>query len=272
MTRTLSLLALLVFTTAACAQPADGDSAAEALQNSPRHGEWVDIPLADSDVRLHTWVVYPERPDPAPVVVVIHEIFGMTDWVRAVADALAAEGYIAVAPDLLSGKGPDGGGTGAFEGDAVRAAIQKLTVDEVNTRLDAARQWAIDLPSSSDRSAVIGFCWGGTASFNYAIHQPGLNAAIVYYGIGPTDVKEVAPIKAPVLGAYGGDDARVTSTVPKTIDAMAQAGKSFMPHTYDGAGHGFLRQQSGRDGANKQAAEHAWASTLRFLTRHLGGN
>ncbi len=265
------LTVLLTICAGVYALPPDGDSATQALVSSPRHGEWVEIQLPGSDTPLRSWVVYPERPDAAPVVVVIHEIFGLTDWIRGVADALAAEGYIAVAPDLLSGKGPNGGGTESFEGDAVRAAIQKLSVEEVNARLDAARQWAIDLPASSDRSAVVGFCWGGTASFNYAIHQPALNAAIVYYGTGPSDAAKIAPIKAPVLGFYGGDDARVTSTVPATLEAMTQAEKTFLPHTYDGAGHGFLRQQTGRDGANKKAAEQAWDATLHFLKQHLAG-
>src|SRR5205814_9499230 len=119
--------------------PAGQEDAARAIKESPRHGEWIDVPLAEGQPTLHTWIVYPERKDKAPVVIVIHEIFGMTDWVRAAADALAAQGYIAVAPDLLSGKGPGGGGTDSFAGDAVRGAIQKLSADEIVQRLDAAR-------------------------------------------------------------------------------------------------------------------------------------
>src|SRR5512132_3255505 len=107
MIRTM-LLAVALILSASLARAAtvpSADTAADAVKNSPRHVEWFDIPLAGSDANLHTWVVYPERKDKAPVVLVIHEIFGMTDWVRSVADALAAEGFIAVAPDLLSGKG-----------------------------------------------------------------------------------------------------------------------------------------------------------------------
>lgn len=248
--------------------PPDADGASRALLDSPRHGEWIDIPLADSEVKVKTWVVYPERADAAPVVLVIHEIFGLTDWIRAVADQLAAEGFIALAPDLLSGKGPGGGGTESFEGDAVRAEIRKLTDDEVTARLDAVRTYALALPSAAKSSATIGFCWGGTASFMYATRQAGLGAAIVYYGTAPQAAK-LATIKCPVLGLYGGDDNRVTSTVSATQAAMREHTLDFRPHTYEGAGHGFLRQQTGRDGANERAARDAWKQTIAFLREHL---
>jgi carboxymethylenebutenolidase len=249
--------------------PPDGDNAKKALADSPRHGEWQDIALPGSDGKLRTWVSYPERKDEAPVVIVIHEIFGLTDWVRGVADQLAAEGFVAVAPDLLSGKGPGGGGTESFEGDKVRAAIQGLSAAEVEARLNAVRDWAIALPSTTDKTATIGFCWGGGTSFTYATRQPALNAAIVYYGTAPKDSKSFDAIKAPVLGLYGGDDARVTSTVDPTAAAMKAAGKSFTHHTYDGAGHGFLRQQTARDGKNQSAAESAWKETIAFLKSQL---
>ena len=249
--------------------PADGDAAQKALADSPRHGEWVDVALPGGEAKLRTWVSYPERADGAPVVIVIHEIFGLTDWVRAVADQLAAEGFVAVAPDLLSGKGPDGGGTESFEGDQVRAAIQGLKPEEVEQRLNAVRQWAIDLESTTDKTATVGFCWGGSTSFAYATRQPALNAAVVYYGTSPRQPESFAAIRAPVLGLYGRDDARVTSTVAATAEAMRAAGKAFAPHVYDGAGHGFLRQQSGRDGANRKAAEAAWRETIAFLKKHL---
>jgi carboxymethylenebutenolidase len=249
--------------------PASAETAQQALTSSPRHGEMVDVALPGSDEKIKAFVAYPERADNAPVVVVIHEIFGMTDWVRAVADQLAAEGFIAIAPDLLSGKGPNGGGTESFEGDAVRDAIRALPQEEVTQRLNAARDYAIALPSSTDKSASIGFCWGGGASFAYAANQPQLNAAVVYYGTGPTDADAIARINCPVLGLYGGDDARVTSTVEDTAKAMQDNDKPFTPYVYDGAGHGFLRQQSGQNGANQAAAEQAWAETIRFLKENL---
>ncbi|MFO0828212.1 MAG: dienelactone hydrolase family protein [Phycisphaerales bacterium] len=255
--------------------PPDAERATKALVDSPRHGEWVEIALPAGDakdakpVKLKTWVSYPERSTKAPVVIVIHEIFGMTDWVRGVADQLAAEGFIAVAPDLLSGKGPNGGGTESFTGDAVRTAIAGLDAAEVTARLNAARDYAIALPSATQRSACIGFCWGGSTSFAYATRQPKLDGAVVYYGTAPTSKDELAKIACPVLGAYGGDDARVTSTVEATTAAMRVAGKTYTSKVYEKAGHGFLRQQTGRDGANQRAADQAWAETIAFLKQRL---
>lgn len=260
--------------------PADGEHAAEALKASPRHGEWVDVALAPpadasgkgtaaGGAKLHTWVVYPERKEKAPVVIVIHEIFGMSDWVRAVADQLAAEGFIAIAPDLLSGKGPGGGGTESFSGDGVRDAIRQLSKEEVAWRLDAARTHGLALPSASGKSGCIGFCWGGGMSFQYATVQPKLDAAVVYYGSAPVEKEALAKIHSPVLGLYGGDDARVTATVEPTAKLMEELKKPYTHHAYEGAGHGFLRQQSGRDGANAKAASQAWRETLAFLAQHL---
>jgi carboxymethylenebutenolidase len=248
--------------------PPDSDGAKKALADSPRHGEWVDVPLAGSDVKIHSWVVYPERADKAPIVIVIHEIFGMSDWVRGVADQLAAEGYIAIAPDLLSGMGPGGGGTESLDGK-VGETIRKLSGEEQAKRLDAVRDFALAFPSAADKSACIGFCWGGTASFAYAVHQLKLNAAVVYYGTPPSDKNDLAEIQCPVLGNYGKDDARVTSTVESTTKAMADLNKVYEPHIYEGAGHGFLRQQSGRNGANLKASQEAWAATLVFLKKNL---
>lgn len=247
--------------------PAGAEDAQAALQASPRHGEWVDVPV-EGGTPVRSFIVYPERSDKAPVVIVIHEIFGLTDWVRAVADQLAAEGFIAIAPDLLSGKGENGGGTESFSGDAVRAAVRGLETDEVVQRLDAVRDYATALPAATDKFAAIGFCWGGSTSFTYATRQPELDAAIVYYGTGPTDPAAVAKIQTPVLGIYGGDDARVTSTVEGTTALMRDAGKAYDTHVYDGAGHGFLRQQSGRE-ANATAAAQAWRETVGFLREHL---
>jgi carboxymethylenebutenolidase len=259
---------LLTASLALAAEPSkiapSADTVADQLKNSPRHGEWVDIPVGET--KLKTWVVYPERKDKAPVVLVIHEIFGLTDWVRGVADQLAAEGFIAVAPDLLSGKGPNGGGTDSL-GDQVGPTIRKLTPEEVNQRLDGARDWALSQPSANGKTGSVGFCWGGGASFNYATHQPKLNAAVVYYGSPPK--KDLDRIECPVLGCYGGDDNRITSTVEATKKAMEEAKKSYDPHVYDGAGHGFLRQQSGQNGANQKAAEGAWGETIAFFKKNL---
>ena len=257
---------------AAMAIPANDKTAADTLKNSPRHGEWVDIALPGTETKLKTWVVYPESKAKAPVVLVIHEIFGLTDWVRGVADQLAADGFIALAPDLLCGLGPDGGGTEAL-GEKVRETIRTLTPDQVAERLNAVRDYGLKLPAArGDKSACIGFCWGGSGSFNYAIRQPALNAAVVYYGTAPMadgkpDTAALGKITCPVLGCYGSDDARVTTTVEPTAAAMGEVKKTFTPRIYDAAGHGFLRQSGAdqREGANLKAAQAAWKETIEFL-------
>ena len=247
---------------ASAALPPGEDGAKERLNTSPRHGEIVAIDARGTPIR--TWIVYPQRPDKAPVVVVIHEIFGLTDWIRAVADQLAADGFIAVAPDLLSGKGPGGGGTDAYASrDDVTKAVSGLAPDEVTARLDAVRAYATALPAASGKAATIGFCWGGGTSFAYAAARPDVAAAVVYYGVPPADLGTLA---APVLGLYGGDDARVTSTVEPTRTKAADLKKSYDPHVFPGAGHGFLRAQG--QAANLAAAREAWPLTTAFLRAH----
>lgn len=244
------------------ALPANADEALNRLDASPRHGEWVRYEAGEGD-SVTAWVVYPERADAAPVVLVIHEIFGLTDWIRAVADQLAAEGFLAIAPDLLSGKGPSGGGTASFERGEVRRAIRELSRDEVVRRLDGAGRYGTTLPAARAGVAVIGFCWGGSTSFMYATQQPALRGAVVYYGSSPESGYE--NVGAAVLGLYGADDARVNATIPRARDAMDRPGKRYDVEVYDGAGHGFLRAQAGRDGANMEATRKAWPRTVMFL-------
>lgn len=251
------------------ALPPDASGAAEAIKSSPRHGEYVDIKVPGSKTPITTWVVYPERKDKAGVVVVIHEIFGLTDWIRGVADQLAEDGFIAVAPDLLSGKAPNGGGSAELGQDNATKVIRTLTTEEVTNALNAVREYAIKLPAANGRSGVIGFCWGGSNSFAYAASQPALDAAVVYYGTSPQDPAAYERIKAPVLGLYGGDDARVDATIPTAQENMKKLNKPYEPHTFEGAGHGFLRQQDGKDGANMKATEQAWPLTVKFLREHL---
>ena len=238
------------------------------LDHSPRHGEWDNVKMADGTV-IKTWVSYPEVSTKAPVILVIHEIFGLSDWVRAVADQFAAEGFIAVAPDLISGRGPNGGGSDSVDRDGAVKLVSALPRDLVNSRLDAVRAWALGLPAADGQVGVVGFCWGGTSSFAYAAHQPGLGAAVVYYGTSPTEDAQLEAVKAPVLAFYGGDDARVGATVPATTAAMKRLGKPYAPHMEAGAGHGFLRAQDGKDGANMRAAEHAWPRTIAFFKANL---
>jgi carboxymethylenebutenolidase len=259
--------------------PADEEGAKARLSASPRHSEWVKVDVGGG-MPVNTFIVYPERRDKAPVVVVIQEIFGLSDWIRGVADQLAAEGFIAIAPDLLSGHGPNGGGTEAYATrDDVTKAVMGLPQPEMTARLDAVRAYGLKLPAASGKSATVGFCFGGSQSFAYAVSQPGLNAAVVYYGTAPSekggaqgsftpDPAALAKIKAPVIGFYGGADARVDATIPATEAKMKELGKPYEPHVFDGAGHGFLRAQTAQNGANMKAAEQAWPMTIAFLRQH----
>jgi len=247
------------------ALPAGANDAVQRLASSPRHAEWVMVRTGGDSVRA--WVVYPERRQRAPVVVVVHEIFGLTSWVRAIADQLAADGFIAIAPDLLTGKTrfhPDSASSDA------REVIRTLNADDVHRQLAAVGQYGMRLPAALPRYGVVGFCWGGSTSFQHAVRSPdGLGAAVVYYGPSPTP-DQLRSVRVPVLGLYGSDDARGNATVPAADSAMRALGKPFEQHTYEGAGHGFLRQQGGKEGANLTASRQAWPATLAFFRHHLG--
>ena len=236
-----------------------------ALEKSPRHGEWVTVQSGGR--ALSAFVVYPETKKKAPVVVVVHEIFGLTDWARAMADELAAAGYVAVAPDLLSGAGPNGGKSADFPSvDAAREAVGKLDPAAVARDLDAAADYAKALPASDGRVSAAGFCWGGGQAFRFAAHRPDLRAAFVFYGPPPPDV---SPIKAPVYGFYAENDARIGATLPDTEKAMTAAGKTFEPVVYAGAGHGFMRggeDPEGRPG-DKKARAKAWKRLKALLSK-----
>jgi carboxymethylenebutenolidase len=248
--------------------PAGEENAKDALNASPRHGEMVNVPMAGGPV-IQTWIVYPERKDKAGVVLVIHEVYGLSDWVRGVADQLAREGFIAVVPDLISGMGPGGGGTDSVAGrDDVVKLVRALTPEETRRRLDTVRTWALAQPAAKNKYATIGFCWGGGKSFEYAATDPEPKASVVYYGVSP-DSLTLTRVKAPVIGFYGGDDERVDATIDPAQKMLKKLGKSYEPHVYAGAGHGFLRAQSQRDGANLKAAQQAWPLTIAFLKKHL---
>lgn len=246
--------------------PADAASARARLASSPRHGEWVTYKSGTDSVRA--WLVYPQRKDKAPVVVVIHEIYGLTPWVRAVADQLAEAGYIAIAPDLLTMKGLPNA-TDSVPSDLATAAIRTLVADDVQRYIDASASYAMALPSAQKKYGTIGFCWGGGVSFQHAVHSPSVGAAVVYYGVSPSN-ESLASVKAPVLGLYGGSDARVGATVPPADSTMKALGKTFTHYSYEGAAHGFLRQQSGQAGANLTATQQAWPATVAWFRRYLG--
>jgi carboxymethylenebutenolidase len=250
--------------------PASATTVAERLAKSPRHGEYVMIRTGPSD-SVRAWVVYPERSTKAPVVVVVHEIFGLSTWVRGVADQLAADGFIAIAPDLLTGKLSPEPGSDTVSAQAATAAIRSLKPEDVQRQIAAVGQYGVALPAAEKRYGVVGFCWGGGVSFASAVESPnGQGAAVVYYGTSPATAS-LSRVKVPVLGLYGGEDARVGATVPPADSAMKALGKRFEPHTFAGAGHGFLRQQDGQNGANLAAARQAWPLTLSFFRSTLGG-
>lgn len=247
--------------------PPGEEEATAHLDASPRHGEWVDFHAGDGDT-VRAWVVYPERADRAPVVLVVHEIYALTDWIRGVADQLAAEGFIAIAPDLISGKGPEGGGSESVDRQGAVAAIRSLDPQEVTRRLKAAADYGTSLPAATDAVGIVGYCWGGSTSFRMATEWPELDAAVVYYGTSP-ETEALSRIQAPVLGLYGEDDARVNATIPEARAEMERLGKHYEVTIYDGAGHGFLRQQEGREGANMEATRQAWPRTIQFFREHL---
>ena len=250
---------------AAVASPAQNWAKAR-LDKSPRHLEWVKIKHDGREVNC--FVAYPEVKDKATTVILIHEIFGLTDWVRGVADQLAEAGYIAIAPDLLSGAAPDGGGTAELGGDdAVRRVISSLPPDQITGDLNAVADYAAKLPAANGKCVVAGFCWGGAQSFRFATNNRELKAAFVFYGIGPDDEQALARLNCPVFGFYAGNDARVTASVPKSEQLMKKAGKTYKPVTYDGAGHGFMRAGEAPEAsaANKKARDEAWKRWLDAL-------
>lgn len=244
------------------------ESDRQRLEQSPRHQEWVAIKYGERTV--HSFLVFPEVKDKAPAVVVIHEIRGLTDWVCSAADQVAEAGYIAIAPDLLSGMAPEGGKTSDFaDGNAAREAISKLPSEQVTADLNAVADWAGKLPACNGKVAVAGFCWGGRQSFLFATNRSDLAAAFVFYGTGPESKDDLAKIKCAVYGFYGGNDARVNATVPQTAEMMKEAGKRFEPVTYDGAGHGFMRAGEAPDAseANRKAREEGWARWKALLKK-----
>ena len=260
----LSLVAGVVVATISTSTVVGQEWAKTRLEASPRHREYV--PLKVGSRTIQAMVVYPEIKERAPVVVLIHEIFGLSDWAKEMADELAGQGFIVIAPDMLSGMGPNGGGSSEFPSqDAITKAVSGLDPAGVMAALDAAADYGKTIPAANGKIAVVGFCWGGGKSFAFAAHRKDLSAAFVFYGPGPADVSTVT---APVYGFYAGNDARIGATVPGTVDAMKAAGKKYEPVTYDGAGHGFMR--AGEDPGNtvpgnKTAREQAFERLVKLL-------
>jgi len=249
----------------AAAIPASAATATQRIAASPRHGEWVAIKVGATD-SVMAWVVYPERSQKAPVVIAIHENTGLNTWTRSVADQLAAEGFIGIAPDMTT-MGKTGSLTEDAPADVGRQLIGRVTPEFVNAALDAVAKYGMSLPAALPKYGVIGFCWGGARSFSHATHAPGLGASVVFYG-SPPNAEQMANIKAPVLGLYGGADARINATIPSTDSTMKRLGKSYEFHIFEGAGHGFLRGQENSE-ANAKAAQEAWPRTVSFLKAKL---
>jgi carboxymethylenebutenolidase len=235
-----------------------GAAGLSAYRGPDLHSEWVKYAGRGGDT-VSAYLVYPERPDPGPAVIVIHEIFGLSDWVRTVADSLAAAGFVAIAPDLLSRRG------GTVNADSARRVIRDLPPDSITVDLDATQSYLQSLKAvRRDAIGVIGFCWGGSQSFRYATNNPSLKAAVVCYGGGP-DSTSFSRIRAPVFGVYGENDARINAGIPDVERGMAAAGKRYTRTIYPGTGHGFLRTREPAD-----VAAGAWRDILGFFETELG--
>jgi carboxymethylenebutenolidase len=238
----------------------------ERLENSPRHHEWVKV--AHGERTVNSFLVYPEVSEKVLVILVIHENRGLNDWARSFADQLAEAGYIALAPDLLSEMGPNGGGTESYENsDDARTGIYGLDPDQVTADLNANIEFAKNIPAGNGKVAVIGFCWGGSQSFRLSTNADDIEATFVCYGTGPEDKETYSHIKAPVYGFYGGNDNRVNATIPQSEEIMKELGKTYEPVIYEGAGHGFFRAGEAEDAseANKKAREEAWKRLIALL-------
>jgi carboxymethylenebutenolidase len=253
----LGMMATAVMLSPARAQ----DWAKTKLEGSPRHLEWVTVPQGER--KVETFVAYPEKAKKATVVLVIHEIFGLSEWVKLQCDDLAAAGYIAVAPDLLSGTGIDA----SHDVEGARKAVSLLPPEQVTADLEAVAKYAKSLPAGTGKLVVAGFCWGGTQTFRFACDSDQMVASFPFYGTAPAEKTALAAIEAPVFGFYAENDERVDATLPATEKMMKALGKRFDPVIYSGAGHGFMRAGVAPDAtsANARAHAEAWKRLLELL-------
>jgi len=259
----LSFFAMLIGTFATSAQ----DWAITQIESSPRHQEWVTVKVGEREVRC--FLVYPEVSKKATAVVVIHENRGLNDWARSMTDQIAGAGFIAIAPDLLSGKAPNGGGTADFaNSDDARTALYELKPEEVTEALQAVTDYVKKLPAANGKVCVGGFCWGGSQTFRFATNNQEVKAAFVFYGTGPKEAEAYERIKMPVYGFYGGNDQRVNATIPNSEGFMEKLKKTYKPVIYDGAGHGFMRAGQAPDAseANKKARDEAFERLVELLS------
>ena len=240
----------------------------ERLQTSPRHHEWAEVESGGGR-KVKTWVVYPEVNHPATVVVLIHENRGLTAWVRSLAVEVAEAGFIPVAPDLLSGTAPGGGGTAEYGAeDKAIQGIYKLPQQQVTADLDAVFDYASKLEAGNKVVAVSGFCWGGGQTFAYSTHNPKIASSFVFYGPAPKDEAAFKDIKAPVYGFYGSEDFRITGAVPSVEKLMKSFDKKYEPVIYNGAKHAFMRLGETTDDPkdpNRKARDEAFARWTKLL-------
>jgi len=249
------------------------DWARQAVDKSPRRRAWVTVKQGARSVE--SFLTYPQQRDKVPALVVIHEIFGMTDWVEDVTDEFAEAGFIAIAPDLLSGMAPNGGRTKDFpaaEGGGfgpVGQAIGKLPPDQITADLNAVTDYCKNLPACNGKVCVVGFSWGGGQAFRFATNRKDLSSAFVFYGGGPA-AESIAAIQAPVYAFYAGNDARINSTIPQTQEQMKAAGKFYEAVVYEGAAHGFMRsgEQPNPPDADKKARDVAWAKLKALAPKY----
>jgi len=234
-----------------------------ALDAVTTHGEWVRIASPSGD-SIRAYVAYPERADPGPGIIVIHEIFGLTSWEPTVVDKLAGAGYVAIVPDLLSSRY----GMTPADPDSGRKLTATLVPDQVTGDLNAVYGW-LNAQAATRRGdiATIGFCWGGGQSFRYATNNPNLKAAVVCYGPSP-DSAGLARIHMPILGVYGEADARITASLPVVVSQLTAQGVPFPHDSYPGTGHGFLKP--GRRGSDSDQPAIAWERIMAFFQRYLG--
>lgn len=267
------------------ALPPSNNAAAPRLAASPRHGEWVKLAWEPgSSDSLMAWVVYPSTSNArTPVVVVVHEIFGLSTWVRGVADQVAADGFIAIAPDLVS-RVRGGPSTTELSGDSARKLIAGVSTTERNRGIIASARYAMSQPSAAPRYAVIGYCWGGSTVWAHAVNggTTGYSGGVAFYGLPYMDGAvpnrdSLAKITKPVMLLSGSKDARIGAAMPAVDSMMKALGKSYLGINYQGAIHGFLRAQNDpkpqrdevEEQANLTATKDAWPRTLAFLHSNL---
>lgn len=280
--------------------PASNNSAPARLKASPRHAEWVKIAWeAGSADSIMAWVVYPASPNSrakAPVVVVVHEIFGLSTWVRGVADQAAADGFIAIAPDFLS-KVRGGPSSVELPSDSARKLIAGVNAADRNRAINAAANYAMMLPSAKQKYAVIGYCWGGQTVFMHATNRglKGFSGGVAFYGLPYTaggspatattaavpagiNVDSIKKINKPVMLLNGSKDARIAALMPSLDSIMRASKKNYVGTNYEGATHGFLRGQddpkatrdAAEEAANLAATKDGWPKTIAFLRKNLG--